>query len=202
MGFLFRTAMLIAAFSVSIFVADARVWDEGNYRGLTLEMGASVNQYRDDALIIGPQPDKYPWVFGCLLTPRIGFSFNDNYALGALFRYDTNHVSKHYGFGAYIDRTVKHFDNINLRIFVEAQWSYNHNDHDYIADYRNFTEIGLVPGVAFRIPSTPVDLKLRYLFLGYNDDLPVFKQSACLGRGEIILDAGLRRLEIAAAITF
>ncbi|ROT14577.1 hypothetical protein [Paramuribaculum intestinale] len=66
------------------------------------------------------------------------------------------------------------------------------------------TEAGVMPCFAYRIPKSPVDIKLRYLFLGFNDSHRFYKGEApgCLGRGDWIIDASLRRLEIGASITF
>lgn len=65
-------------------------------------------------------------------------------------------------------------------------------------------EVGFTPSIAYRIGNSPVELKLRYLFIGFNHSDRDYKSEApgCLGRGDWIVDASLRRLEIGASITF
>lgn len=75
--------------------------------------------------------------------------------------------------------------------------------HNYYSEAgKEGCEFGFRPGIAYKFKNVPIELKLRYLFIGFNNTSRGFRTDACLGRGDWIVDAGLNRLEIGASVTF
>lgn len=153
---------------------------------------------------------------GLVASPRIGYRFNSTWEAGALFRYENFGKYDHYiGAGIYGEWSFLRFAS-GLRLITEAHATFNAYSSDadavsifdfptvYTTQNKDMTEIGFTPCIAYRIANSPVDLKLRYLFLGFNHSEREYKSEApgCLGRGNWIIDASLRRLEIGASITF
>ena len=144
-----------------------------------------------------------------VITPRIGYRFNSSWEAGIFYRYegsmgDYNEHPHYSGIGAYGEWSFFRFLR-GFRLIAEAHVLYNFfvGDSDFNGS-SNMTEVGMIPCIAYRIPHTPVDIKLRYLFLGFNNSHRYYKAHApgCRGRGDWIIDASLRRLEIGASITF
>lgn len=159
----------------------------------------------------GIEKDKYT---GPIITPRIGYRFNKKWEAGVLFRYEkSGKHDNYYGIGGYGELNYLRFDSgIKLFVDMHAIYSIHSCDYDYYPNNSgiysgnddDMTEIGFVPGVAYNIPNTPVDLRLRYLFIGFNNSEKDYKSDVkgCLGRGDFILDGALRRLEIGLSVTF
>ena len=159
----------------------------------------------------GIEKDKYT---GPIITPRVGYRFNKKWEAGVLFRYEkSGKHDNYYGIGGYGELNYLRFNN-GIKLFVDMQAIYsiqsgghgadNDNPDCYSNINDNITEIGFVPGVAYNIPNTPVDLRLRYLFIGFSNSEKDYKSNVngCLGRGDFILDGALRRLEIGLSETF
>lgn len=151
---------------------------------------------------------------GPVITPRVCYRFNKKWEAGLLFRYEKfGEYSNYYGIGGFGEYNYLRFNN-GIKLFVDMQAIYSIQSGGYGADNDNpdchsnindnITEIGFVPGVAYNIPQTPVDIKLRYLFVGFNHSSKDYKADTkdCLGRGDFILDGALRRLEIGLSVTF
>lgn len=149
----------------------------------------------------GPHPEKAPgWEYGVLLTPRIGLRIDDKREFGIMYRYESTQKNETHSYGAYYERTYLRFQKVNLRLLVDWQYSYNHPVNH---DSHNFTEIGATPGIAYHFEGTGLDIRLCYLFLGFNDSMRERKEfGGCLGRGNWIIDAGIRRLSIGMSYTF
>lgn len=179
--------------------------DLGDDRGMTLSAFFGINQrhYYESDLPNDPFNE-----FDPVITGRIGYRFNNKWEAGAFYRQERCKGWNHYyGIGVYGEWSFFRFSP-GFRLIAEGHASYNiadHNDHwRGYPFYKNMTEVGIIPCIAFRIPHSPVDIKLLYLFIGFNDSFYLYKSDApgCLGRGDWIIDASLRRLEIGASITF
>lgn len=181
-------------------------------RGFTLTamFGLSNSEYLHGTTS-GLEKDTYT---GPVITPRIGYRFNKKWEAGVLFRYEkSGKHDNYYGIGGYGELNYLRFNNgIKLFVDMHAIYSIHSCGYDYYPNSPgiysgnddDMTEIGFVPGVAYKIPQTPVDLKLRYLFIGFNNSEKDYKSDVkgCLGRGDFILDGALRRLEIGLSVTF
>lgn len=147
---------------------------------------------------------------GFSVTPQIGYRFNSKWEAGAMFKFDHySDLVNYYGIGAYGRYNCVLTPNGAFRLFVDGQAYYSIGDYEkyYGGDLTdnsvNPVEIGLTPGIAYRIHGSKVDLKLRYLFIGFNNNDRWYKEmGGCVGRGDWILDAGLRRLELGVAVNF
>lgn len=152
--------------------------------------------------------------YGLVASPRIGYKFNADWEAGALFRYEKfKDYNEYVGVGIYGEWSFMRFAS-ELRLITEAHATFNayvsngylingyNNTYPY--KHTDMTEVGFTPCIAYRIANSPVDLKLRYLFIGFNHSERSYKAEApgCLRRGNWIIDASLRRLEIGASITF
>lgn len=143
-----------------------------------------------------------------VITPRLGYRFNSAWEAGLLYRYERQtYENEHYsGIGAYGEWSFLRFLR-GFRLIAEAHilhCVFKGNKENGWYGKNNMTEVGMMPCIAYNIPGSPVDIKLRYLFLGLNNSHSRYKGRApgCLGRGDWIVDASLRRLEIGASITF
>lgn len=142
---------------------------------------------------------------GVVITPRIGYRLNPAWEAGGMFRYEKFGRNLNcYGIGAYGEYSFWRSD-VGLRAFVDMQGYYSiPNSGNDGGNEDSFVEAGLTPGLAYHIANSPVDLKLRYLFVGFNNSERFYKTDApgCLGRNDWILDASLRRLEIGLSVMF
>lgn len=179
--------------------------DFGDDRGITASAFFGCSHYHKKITYGGywESDDYHP-----VITPRIGYRFNSAWEAGLLYRYEgQNDENEHYsGIGVYGEWSFLRFPR-GFRLIAEAHILYNFFEGDKDNGWHgssNMTEAGVTPCFAYRIPKSPVDIKLRYLFLGFNDSHRFYKGEApgCLGRGDWIIDASLRRLEIGASITF
>ena len=152
--------------------------------------------------------------YGLVASPRIGYKFNTDWEAGVLFRYEKfTDYNEYAGVGIYGEWSFMRFAS-GLRLIAEAHATFNAYDSNgylingydntYPYKHTDMTEVGFTPCIAYRIANSPVDLKLRYLFIGFNHSERSYKAEVpgCLGRGDWIIDASLRRLEIGASITF
>lgn len=197
----FMLLMVVLAFAAKAEEPEAE-------RGVTASvlLGFTHDHFRDG----------HKWALGVEVTPRVGYRFNDKLEAGVLFKYENvAEAANYYGLGAYGQYSFARFLDSRLRLFVDLQAYYSWGGRDgydgYIDnngypganDDKQPTEVGFVPGVAYRIPGSKVDIMLRYLFIGFNNNDRWYKElGGCVGRGDWILDAGLRRLEIGVAYTF
>lgn len=144
--------------------------------------------------------------YGLVASPRIGYRFNPAWEAGALIRYERyGNYDKYLGAGIYGEWSFFRSAH-GLRLITEAHASFSIHGHDGFdgPSSKHMKEVGFTPSIAYRIGNSPVELKLRYLFVGFNHSDRDYKSEApgCLGRGDWIVDASLRRLEIGASITF
>lgn len=156
---------------------------------------------------------------GMIVRPNLGYRINPQWEVGAFFKYED--LDDHtYSGGLYGDFTAYQFGETGLSLVVEAQASIIAMPREYDSDYalllagipdfpshsdsNVFFECGFTPGLRYHIPKTPVDIKMRYLFVGYSNNRRWVKADypGCLGRGDVILDAGLRRLEVGVSLIF
>lgn len=183
----------------ALFACNAFAQNNSDERGFTAGIMFGLSQTHHDNFI-----NKKNHI-GVIVTPRLGYRFNSSWEAGALFRYEKfSEDLNYYGIGGYGEYSFLHFNN-GLRMFVDLQAYHSFPGTDIDGgNEESFTEVGFVPGVAYRIGNSPVDLKLRYLFVGFNHGPRYYKSEApgCLGRGDFILDAALRRLEIGVSVTF
>lgn len=180
--------------------------DFGGDRGITVSamFGCNYSHVKITHGIYRDYKDYYP-----VITPRIGYRLNSSWEAGVLYRYegskgDRNEHPHYSGIGAYGEWSFLKFLR-RFRFIADAHILYNffEGNGDYSGS-SNMTEAGIMPCIAYNIPGSPVDIKLRYLFLGFNNSHRYYEENApgCLGRGDWIIDASLRRLEIGASITF
>lgn len=136
---------------------------------------------------------------------RAGYRFTPDIEAGAFFRKDTadgSNYSTWLGiYGEYGFRVSGQF-----RLFADGDFSLiaaslDYDDIGYDRHDSKYWELGFRPGVGYKLKSLPIEFKLRYLFVGF-DNLHHGRTGACLGKNDWIIDAGLRRLEIGAAVTF
>lgn len=143
---------------------------------------------------------------GVIVTPRIGYRFNEKWEAGAFFKYQKfGKYQNYYGIGGYGEYdALKIVDNLSLFIDMKASYSFLNSSADGVLGESGIAEIGFVPGLKYRIPGSPVDVKFRYLFVGFNHSGRDYKAESpgCLGRGDWIIDAGLRRFELGVALNF
>ena len=149
---------------------------------------------------------------GMIIDGRLGYQFNDHIISGVMMKHENikhlygDGTRKYLGFGVYGIYRFNKVRRFPLRFFIEAHALFAKNKIHWQFSYPRddgMTEIGLVPGVSYSIPKTPLEVKLRYLFIGYNNENKYLKSmGGCLGRGDWIIDAGLRRLELGLAFTF
>lgn len=165
-----------------------------------------------------PENSHYYDYSGLIVAPRIGYRINNNWEVGTLYKYkkimrDVNIMD--YGiFGQY---TILGRHEKGFRLFTDLQVAYSKLHDHYVHDESPFDgpfppdprsynwEVGFTPGVAFRIPGIPVDILLRYLFIGFNNaehDFVRYYSHCRLGGGDWIIDAGLHRLELGVSVTF
>lgn len=193
----------VAVMAIILLPLSAYADDEGEERGITI--GASFGIFRNYSSDL-TEP---------IITPRIGYRFNNKWEAGAIVKYHkVRAYSSLWAFGGYGQWTVLGVPRYGFRLFVDLSAYYGSISGDYDDDNipsdsntldQKLFEAGFTPGVAYRIPNTPIDLTLRYLFIGINtaDDFFFEKGShGCLGKGDWILDAGLRRLELGVAVNF
>lgn len=187
----------LLALIVSLWSVPQQAWaatSDNPERGLNLEMGFAISRTIDevDGGICRTRN-------GIIYTPRIGYRFNADWEAGLFFRYDKNKAVDCKGYGAFAEYSFVRWASGHLRVFADGLISYNKDDYD-----RDFVEVGFTPGIAFNIPHTPVDIKLRYMFIGFDSDHYLRKEvGGCLGhRGNWVIDAGLRRLELGVAVNF
>lgn len=184
----------------AIFTCDAISVDFNDERGITVSAMLGISQYYH-SFAVGGHENKY----GPVATPRIGYRFNAKWEAGVLFRFEKfGNYSDYGGIGIYGEWSFSRFTS-GLRLIAEGHAHSNFCGTDLLGIHtKNMTEVGFTPCVAYHIANSPVDLKLRYLFLGFNHSMRNYKSDApgCLGRGDWIIDASLRRLEIGASITF
>lgn len=214
-----RTILLLAAI-ITMIVASAQ--DTKDYSKRDKDRGFTVGilfglTYNHETVYPegGPGEPTHYHRIGTITTPRIGYRFNSGGEIGAMFRYERyGENQKHYGIGLYVEKSLFHF-NPGFTIFLDLQAYHSFvkliEDPKPFKDLKKVNEIGFVPGIRYHIPNTPVDIKLRYLFIGLNDVKDkeydesrnyVDDAPGCWEKGGFMLDASLRRLEIGASVTF
>lgn len=175
---------------------------ENPERGITVEMGFSLDRMFGYYNLEGPTKTFHR--VSPTYIPRVGYRFSPQWAIGVMYINCTTDnyradVNRYNSFGAFVERNFFSFASRRLSFFADLQYLYKHT-----LQGENYSECGLVPGLAFHIPGAPVDIKLRYLFVGFNDCYAFLKRNwgGCLGRGNFILDAGLQHLQIGASVIF
>lgn len=168
--------------------------------GITVGLSFGIGQQR------GFYGTHYETNSGIIVTPRIGYRFNEKWEAGAFFKFQKfGKYQNYYGIGGYGEYdALKIVDNFSLFIDMQASYSLLNSSADGALGECGIAEIGFVPGLKYKIPGSPVDIKLRYLFVGFNHSEKNYKEDSpgCLGRGDWIIDAGLRRFELGVALNF
>ena len=131
-----------------------------------------------------------------MLTPGLGYQINPLWALG--FR-ATFEAGDHRQNNFYIPYVQYAFIRSNkFKVFTEGL--VNIHDTKNWADGYTAVETGLDFGLAFALGNN-LGLKIRYLYLGYSDT-PNTHEGAVVGGGDLVFDAGLKRLQIGLQYTF
>ncbi len=148
---------------------------------------------------------------GMVVRPNVGYRFNRTWEAGAFFRFENNGWGgKIYNLSLYGEYNFFPFADKRFSMFVDFQagkgWLPTvYDDDPTVSNHRHHTdvEIGFVPGMKFHIPGTQADLRLRYLFVGYNNyNIYTHRSHAVIGGGDWIIDAALRRLELGISVNF
>lgn len=194
------TFVLAALFAVQGYAAD-----RNKEKGLTVGVGFGLSYANHDMYSTEDH-------VGMIAVPKVGYRLNPRWEVGGMVKYENASTTfdSYIGIGPYSEYTFATAADGNLRFFARAQAvlsidaSENYNADIDSPDSKGCPfDIGLTPGVAYRIPGSPVDLKLTYLFIGFNNNDRWYKElGGCLGRGNWIIDAGVRRLEIGATVQF
>ncbi len=194
------TFVLAALFAVQGYAAD-----RNKEKGLTVGVGFGLSYANHDMYSTEDH-------VGMIAVPKVGYRLNPRWEVGGMVKYENASTTfdSYIGIGPYSEYTFATAADGNLRFFARAQAVFSiDTSENYNADIDSPDskgcpfDIGLTPGVAYRIPGSPVDLKLTYLFIGFNNNDRWYKElGGCLGRGNWIIDAGVRRLEIGATVQF
>ncbi len=194
------TFVLAALFAVQGYAAD-----RNKEKGLTVGVGFGLSYANHDMYSTEDH-------VGMIAVPKVGYRLNPRWEVGGMVKYEnaSTTFNSYIGIGPYSEYTFATAADGNLRFFARAQAVFSiDTSENYNADIDSPDskgcpfDIGLTPGVAYRIPGSPVDLKLTYLFIGFNNNDRWYKElGGCLGRGNWIIDAGVRRLEIGATVQF
>ena len=146
---------------------------------------------------------------GIIVRPNIGYRFSRTWETGAFFRYEDCRGLDVYNLSLYGEYDFFPFRNDNFSLFVDLQAGLGWIPLDYDAEMgakepnTTFVEIGFVPGVKYHIPGTKANIRLRYLFVGFNNYKGGYNNHrACIDNGDFLLDASLRRLEIGISVNF
>ncbi|MCM1483872.1 MAG: hypothetical protein NC043_06015 [Muribaculaceae bacterium] len=152
-----------------------------------------------------------------MLHPRVGYRFTSRLEAGLMTKFNFNGRASDpfVEIGAYGRYNYLLYNQFRWFVDAQAVWAggyYIDNWPGASADFKaprefrhSFTEFGIVPGVAYRIPNTAIDIKVRYLFIGFNktyNDCPFKDAQGCHTKGDFIFDAGWRRLEIGVSYDF
>lgn len=160
---------------------------------------------------LGLSNSSYDHHVGMVVRPNVGYRFNRTWEAGAFFRFENNGWGdKIYNLSLYGEYNFFPFVNQRFSLFVDFQagkgWVPTYYDFaPGSSKHRHHTdvEIGFVPGIKYHIPGTQANLRLRYLFVGYNNYSGYNESSdASLGGDDWGIDAALRRLEIGISVNF
>lgn len=171
-------------------------------KGLTAGIG--FGHWHESSTFTTPV-GKYHWHSNHFIwSARVGYRITPDYEVGAFFRQDYADSDQHltwlgvYGEYCFMrKRSFRFFLDGNIGCVVCSDMG---SDIDFSPkDY--YWEIGVRPGVAYKLKSLPIEFQLRYLFFGFNN-YHYDVENARLRKGDWIIDAGLRSLEIGATVTF
>lgn len=208
-----RILCLLLIVICSISALHAKSDDYG--KGIIVEVGIS----RDHNKVNTFYNESY-----AVLSPKVGFRFNKRLIVGlaASISLDKGDyiigVNNHYGVFAEYNVWYKR----GFYIFLTGEISHVHQkDHFVVLDgiypgvtvnlpkIHSATEVGLTPGIGYKIPKVGIDVKIRYGFIGYNDMRNPWERyvsvrdiDGCLTRGDFMLDGSSRRLQLSIGYTF
>lgn len=195
-----KSVVFLRILFVVFFVHSAIFMSAGNppEKGAVAEINFGLTRTSSNILIRNE--------IGMIVDGRVGYKLDKHWIAGAMIKYENikSPCRKFLGFGAYGHYRFNRMKRLPLTFFIESYALYSTDrDRPYAPGDKNKVEVGFVPGLSYTIPKTPLDVKLRYLFIGYNNENKYLKSNGgCLGRGDWVIDAGLRRLELGLAVTF
>lgn len=188
--------LLLIVLAAMVLPLAARAADDAEQKGWNVGLGVAVgmNYWHNATLEI---------------TPRTGYRFNPRWELGGYLQFVHNSYESemnHYGIGVFGEYTA--FRKGGFRLFVDGKASINFGAPVIVYDGgkspdSGYIEAGFVPGVAYRLPDSRIELKLRYMYLGYlYNDSHYRDAPGCFGKSSFIFDAGLRRAELSVVYNF
>lgn len=186
-----------------IFACDCYAQNDS---GIYLEFGGAITRNTDLSYYYGgtvPQPPDTLKRHGLTWTIRTGYRFNKHWTAGLKFRRENvKFLRPNFGWGVFGEYSFFPIKVVPISIFAEAYILSCKKIDALVYYHKHFTEMGVTPGLAIHIPKVPIVVKIRYLFMGLNDNERKAKQLAgCNGRSNWIFDAGRRRLEFSLAAT-
>ena len=126
------------------------------------------------------------------LSPRIGYRFNTDWAVGLKFNGEAKNDFAYRTYGGYAQYTF--FRKSVFNIFAEGEVTYSKDtDADIFGLYgTDYVEAGISFGASCAL-NRHFSLLVRYLYIGYSDSRRVH-EGACLGDHKFIVDANMTRL--------
>ena len=164
-------------------------------KGFTLGVGFGV--WNETLHIASRKLHHIDWIGSARVGYRITPDVEAGIVLGRRDDRGSRYIVSTGVYGGYCFKRAGQF-----RVFADGEFADILSRNYYGGPKMDGIEFGIRPGVAYKLKNLPIDLKLRYLFLGFNNLSRVLRTEACLGGGNWIVDAGLNRLEIGAAVTF
>ncbi|MBD5308731.1 MAG: porin family protein, partial [Bacteroides sp.] len=171
-------------------------------KGLTAGIGLGLGQLYDG-------DDSY-----VMIQPKIGYRFNQRVEAGVMARVDVACFHRAFydtitalSYGGYIN--YNYLFTGPFSFFVSGRAMHIGNEiskHLFEGAHKPHStgEYGITPGLRYKLRSLPIELTLNYIFIGYMDykDPWDYKDAPGCWGSRWVLDMGLRRLEIGAAVTF
>ena len=173
-------------------------------KGLTAGVGLGLGQlYRNH--------DTY-----VMIQPKVGYRFNQRVEAGVMGRVDVacfhrwfDETETAFSYGGYINYSYLIKGPLSFVVSGRAMHIENKYGERLMMmtpriDEASTNEFGITPGVRYKLRCVPVELTLNYIFLGYMDYKKPwdYKDAPGCWGSRWVLDMGLRRLEIGAAVTF
>ena len=179
-----RIFLFILAFVCLPFVCHAQAKDKGFF--MEMNIGYAHTDYHDDSYM--------------LLSPRIGYQFNDRWAAGVKYIGETDNYLQYHTLGGYAQFCF--WQNHRWRAFAEGGVTFGMlTDCPYGGEYDDCeVEAGISLGISYSL-SHHLNLMLRYLHIGYSESLRAHG-NACWGDHKFILDANISRLQIGVQYIF
>lgn len=211
---------IIFTILIAIIMISAVTVNAGSRgKGINVEVGLSRTDGNNIQGFIHPQ--SYT-----IISPQIGFRFNRRLTVGLTASISLDNkddllvgVNNHYG--VFAEYNIWYKKGFYIFLTAEACHVYQKKNHvildGFFPDYphpplpaiHSATEVGIAPGVGYKIPKIGIDVKLRYGFIGYNDMRnpwecyhSVRNYDGCVTRGDFMLDGSRQRLKLSVGYTF